>query len=196
MKVIIFATSLLLAGTAIAANPRTTIVNEGYLGETHALASGTQLTTPGYPETYADSGDDVCIALGYTVKPDGTTGDFRLLRAWSSNRRNAEKSGRYLDTFASSAADAVSKWRFEPKNGDMTAINTVATLTFRGGKGTATAQGLADRCRIGDLTAHYKRLENGRVPVRRVTEQARDGAISSSIRQNEAFANSVFSRRP
>ena len=194
MKLIISVACLLLAGTAIAANTPTQVVDEGQLGKTHALAAGTQLAVPGYPGAYTDSGDDVCIALGYTVKPDGTTGDFRLLQAWSSDRANAEKNARYLDTFASAAADAVSQWRFEPRDGAAVAVSTVATLTFRGGNGTA--QGLADRCRIDDLAAHYNRLENGRIPVRRVIERAQEGRTAASIRQAEAFANRTFSSSP
>jgi hypothetical protein len=194
MKWIMFAAGLLVTTTVCAANIPRNIVDEGQLGKTHALAAGTQLAVPGYPGAYAESGDDVCIALGYTVKPDGTTGDFRFLQAWSSNRADAEKSDRYLNTFAAAAADAVSQWRFEPKGEATPTVSTVATLTFRGGK--APAQGLADRCRISDLAAHYNRLESGRIPVRRTIERAHDGHIAASIRQAEAYANRAFSNGP
>ncbi|MEF9977253.1 MAG: hypothetical protein RR969_12600 [Thermomonas sp.] len=191
MKSIMFATGLLFAGSVFAADVPKNLVNEGQLGKTHALAAGTQLAAPGYPGAYAESGDDVCIALGYTVKPDGSTGDFRFLQAWSSDRARAERTDRYLDTFASAAADAVSQWRFEPRDGAASApVSTVATLVFRGGKG-ATPD-LADRCRVTDLAAHYNRLENGRIPVRRTIEGARDGAIRASVRNNEALANRTF----
>ena len=195
MKSILFATGLLFAGNVFAVDVPKNLVNEGQLGKTHALATGTQLAAPGYPGAYADSGDDVCIALGYTVKPDGTTGDFRLLQAWSSDRANAEKNDRYLDTFAAAAADAVSQWRFEPREGGTTsAVSTVATLTFKGGNGAA--QGLADRCRIADLAVHYNRLENGRTPVRRTIEQGRDREMAVSTRMAEAYTNRVFSSNP
>ena len=190
MKSILLVGGLLFAGTVLAADVPRNIVDEGQLGKTHVLAAGTQLAAPGYPGAYADSGDDVCIALGYTVKPDGTTGDFRFLQAWSSNRANAEKNDRYLDTFASAAADAVSQWRFQSKEGTSGSYSTVATLTFRGGDNTPQ---LADRCRIADLAAHYDRLENGRLPVRRTLEGARDSAIMADIRRAEAFANRTFS---
>ena len=194
MKTILFATGLLFAGTVLATDIPKNIVDEGQLGRTHVLAAGTQLAAPGYPGSYVDAGDNVCIALGYTVKPDGTTGDFRFLQAWSSNRANAEKTDRYLDTFASAAADAVSRWRFAPKDGAAASVSTVATLTFTGGK--AATPGLADRCRISDLAAHYSRLENGRIPVRRIVERARDGQIASNIQHAEAFANRAFANRP
>ena len=195
MKSIMFATGLLFAGSVFAADVPKNIVDEGQLGKTHVLAAGTQLAAPGYPGSYADSGDDVCIALGYTVKPDGTTGDFRFLQAWSSDRASAERTDRYLDTFASAAASAVSKWRFEPREGTASgAVSTVATLVFTGGKG-ATPD-LADRCRISDLAAHYGRLENGRIPVRWTIERARDGQIAAEMRRAEAFANRALSNNP
>jgi hypothetical protein len=194
MKSIMLATGLLFTGTAFAGNVPTNIVDEGQLGKTHTLAAGTQLAAPGYPGSYAGSGDDVCIALGYTVKPDGTTGDFRFLQAWSSDRASAERTDRYLDTFASAAAAAVSQWRFEPKAGTTGSVSTVATLVFTGGKG-ATPD-LADRCRITDLAAHYARLENGRIPVRWTIERARDGQIAGEIRRAEAFASRALSNNP
>lgn len=191
MKAIMLATGMLFAGSVFAADVPKNLVEEGQLGKTHALAAGTQLAAPGYPGAYAESGDDVCIALGYTVKPDGTTGDFRFLQAWSSDRASAEKNDRYLDTFASAAADAVSQWRFEPRDGaPREPVSTVATLTFTGGKG-ATPD-LAGRCRITNLAAHYNRLENGRIPVRRTIERARDGQIAAEVRRAEAFANRSF----
>lgn len=194
MKITLFAALVAISGLATAQDRPARIADEGTLGQTHQLAPGAVLQAPGYPGAYADAGDDVCIALGYTVKPDGSTGDFRLLQAWSSDRARAEKHDRYLDTFASAAADAVSQWRFEPRSGGTEAVSTVATLTFRGGK--ATTQGLADRCRIVDLAAHFNRLENGRIPVRRTIERARDNEIMVSIRRSEALARALFSTNP
>lgn len=195
MKATLFAALVAISGSATAQDRPARIADEGTLGQTHQLAPGAVLPAPGYPGAYADAGDDVCIALGYTVKADGTTGDFRLLQAWSSARARAEKSDRYLDTFASAAADAVSQWRFQPREGVAAGtVDTVATLTFRGGKGAT--EGLAERCRITDLAAHYARLENGRIPLRRTIERARDNEIAASIRRSEAYANAVFSNRP
>lgn len=195
MKITLFAALVAISGLATAQDRPARIADEGTLGQTHQLAPGAVLLAPGYPGAYADAGDDVCIALGYTVKPDGSTGDFRLLQAWSSDRARAERNDRYLDTFAAAAADAVSQWRFQPRSGAATgAVETVATLTFRGGKGAA--EGLADRCRIADLAAHYNRLENGRIPVRRTIEARRDAEIAANIRQAEALARQAFSNRP
>lgn len=183
--VAIFAAGLVFISGLAAAGTAVRIADEGTLGRTHDIAPGTSLPAPGYPEIYAGSGDDVCIALGYTVKKDGTTGDFRLLRAWSSNRALAERQERYLDAFAGAAADAVSKWRFVPKQAENAAsVQTVATVTFRAG----SAVGLTERCQITDLAAHYRRLENGRVAVRKVSDNLRETATMANIRLAESMA--------
>ncbi|HMT37132.1 MAG TPA: hypothetical protein PKD02_00370 [Thermomonas sp.] len=182
-----------LSGPVSAIDPTAVIVDEGKLGLTHQLAPGTQLAAPGYPASYSGKADDVCIALGYTVKPDGSTGDFKLLSAWTSDRAIAEKSDRYLDTFASAAAQAVSQWRFAPKGeGTPQPIATVATLTFRGSGATP---GLADRCRVSDLAAFYQRQENGRLAVKRTVEQAQARETAAQIRYAEAHAQRVFGTR-
>lgn len=186
MKPVLLASLLALPAAASGADPTPRIADEGTLGRTHSLAPGVTLAVPGYPQSYAETGDDVCIALGYTVKADGSTGDFRLLQAWTSNRGLAERQERYLDTFAAAAASAVSQWRFVPKEaGAAVPVTTVATLTFRGRGETAN---LADRCRVRDLAAHLGRLENGRTVVRRGVEQSRDAEIMNNIRRTEAAA--------
>jgi hypothetical protein len=175
-----------LSGPAAAVDGSVRIVDEGKLGLTHRLAAGTDLAAPGYPMSYSKTGDDVCIALGYTVKPDGTTGDFRLLSAWTSDRAQAEKSDRYLDTFAAAAAQAVSRWRFETRSGvASTPVATVATLSFQG---SGSTQGLQARCRITDLAAHYQRLQNGRLAVQRIQEDRRDAQTLFNIRLAESIA--------
>lgn len=182
-----------LAGPVFAIDPTVVVVDEGKLGLTHELAPSTQLAAPGYPASYSGKADDVCIALGYTVKPDGSTGDFKLLSAWTSDRATAEKSDRYLDTFASAAAQAVSQWRFMPKSeGTRQPIATVATLTF---SGSAATPGLADRCRIADLAAFYQRQENGRLAVKRTIEQAQARETAAQIKYAEAHAQRVFGAR-
>jgi hypothetical protein len=182
-----------LAGPLSALDPTVVVVDEGKLGLTHQLDAGTELAAPGYPASYSRKAHDVCIALGYTVKPDGSTGDFKLLSAWTSDRAAAEKSDRYLDTFASAAAQAVSQWRFAPKNtGVPRSIATVATLIFRG---SGTAPGLADRCRVADLAAFYQRQENGRLAVKRTVEQAQARETAARIRYSEAHARHVFGTR-
>lgn len=192
MKITLLATLAAATGIVAAHESASLVVDEGMLGRTHMLAPDIALAAPGYPGSYAESGDDVCIALGYTVQGDGTTGDFRLLKAWTSNRALAETQDRYLDTYAAAAADAVSQWRFVAKDPAATQpVMTVATLTFRGKGRTA---GLGDRCRIGDLAAFYMRLENGRTAVRRIADDQRDAVTLGNIRRAEAIARHSFNQ--
>ena len=186
MKIALIAALAAATGISAAQDSASSVVDEGKLGRTHMLAPDAVLAAPGYPAAYAESGDDVCIALGYTVKGNGTTGDFRLLKAWTSNRALAEMQDRYLETYAAAAADAVSRWRFVAKDAAAAQpVMTVATLTFHGRSGTAA---LGERCRIGDLAAFYARLENGRTAVRRISDDRRDAAAMGNIRRAEAIA--------
>ena len=194
MGKIAFIAIILAAGTAAAGSSSAMIVDEGKLGLTHAVASGVALAAPGYPAAYSKAGDDVCIALGYTVKPDGSTGDFMLLQAWGSNLGRMETQGRYLDAFVDAAAHAVAQWRFTSKDGaGSEPVKTVATLTFNGGAETAQ---LADRCKIRDLAAHYRRLEDGRIIARRNAEMRRDAATLANIRLAESIAARRVSQPP
>lgn len=183
-RMLMLVAGIAFACGAAATNPAPRTVDEGKLGLTHDLAEGTPLVAPGYPAAYADRGDDVCIALGYTVQPDGSTGDFQLLQAWGSNLARMETQGRYLDAFVNAAAHAVSQWRFVPK-GEASPVRTVATLTFNG---AGSGEDVASRCRIDDLAAHYRFRENSRVAVQREMERRRDAATLSQVRWAESVA--------
>ena len=145
--------------TVSAGDERMRIVDEGRLSQVYVPVSGTQSTAPAYPAAYANAGDDVCIALGYTIQPDGSTGDFQLLRAWSSDRQSALTDDRYLDAFAAAAADSISRWRFvSGAAADGRPVMTVATLTF---EGHGRVKKLADRCRIQELASYYRVSSEG-----------------------------------
>ena len=62
------------------------IVPEGGLATNWMVEPGTELQAPGYPGEFAARGDDVCIAMGYRVQPDGTTSDVVMLRGWNSSK--------------------------------------------------------------------------------------------------------------
>lgn len=130
------------------------IVDDGRLGKIYTPVPGTQLAAPAYPAAYADAGDDVCIALGYTIRPDGTTAEFQLLRAWSSNGEAARMDERYLDAYAAAATDLVAGWRFIPgSKANAAPVKTVATMAF---EGHGRVKKLADRCRIPELASSYR----------------------------------------
>ena len=160
------ATLTLACAYAYASGRSPAIVDEGQLGRTHVLASGVEITPPEYPAAYAENRDDVCVAISYTVGADGNTGDFHLINAWSNNQKQAQLQDAYFKPFADAAAQAVSGWRFAPKDAgnQSRSVRTVATLAFKGQDAVA---GLADRCRVQDLAAYYEGYNRHQMRERR-----------------------------
>lgn len=154
----------LLAGAASAqvADSRVRIANEGTIGDKWKLADGTTLATPVYPPQLAGRKADVCIALGYVIAADGTTGSFTVLQQWSSEGEKEPVEG-YWKSFAEAGADALAAWKFQPKPDAGTVIptTTVATLVFNGGAGVAPAE-LRGHCKIADLASHLERMKDKR----------------------------------
>lgn len=128
----------------------TIVANEGRIGDRWMLAEGATLATPAYPAHLAARGDDVCLALGYRILPDGSTSDFRVLKQWSSGA--GEQQDDYWRSFAEAGADALSQWRFQSRPGVVVRPTyTVATVVFSGkpGEGPETRA----HCQVGDLAA-------------------------------------------
>ena len=164
------------------------IVNEGGIRDQWMLADGVQLIAPGYPAQFVDRGDSVCLALGYAIKPDGSTSDFSLLKSWSSSTGNVEPLEGFWDTFAQAGANALSEWRFKPRPevDEPVAIYTVATLSFRG-KDAIEAEALRAHCEVSDLEALV--AEDGAQRARRyrsVQQRDRDSMIHRAALQREA----------
>jgi hypothetical protein len=138
-----------MAGMAMAAvgtEPR--VIDEGRLAEAWAAAPGATFEAPGYPAALAGRGDDVCLAVGYSIDDQGRTGDFSVLRQWSSAD---ETDAGYWDAYAQSVASAISQWRFTPREGVAPRLTyTVATVSFTGLSG---ADAVAPNCRVEDLAA-------------------------------------------
>lgn len=130
------------------------VVNEGGIRDRWMLAEGVELAAPGYPAQFVDRGDSVCLAMGYAIKPDGTTSDFSLIRSWNSSTGVAEPVEGFWDTFARAGANALSQWKFQPRPevAEARPTYTVATLFFNGRDGLDN-QTLRDHCRIDDLKA-------------------------------------------
>ena len=181
MKRLLAAMVLVMAGAAVAGQPQVRVIDEGKL-DTVGLSMSARSPAAGYPAAYATSKDDVCVAIGYTVNADGYTGNFRLLRAWSSERSRAENDPRYLEAFTAAATEAVSHWRY-PAHGASPLIATAATITF---EGSGTAKRLADRCKINQLAEHYR--ATGRHPLLAL-DRSRDLADSAlfRVRQEEGL---------
>ena len=143
-----------LAANAAAAerDPNQVIVDEGQLGATWMLAPGAIIAAPGYPQTFAGSGREVCMAFGYLVQPDGTTSDFKVLSQWNSLTGSNEPEFGFWDAFSQSAAQAVSQWKFQPRPEVPAAqpTYTVSTLAWQAGaKGDPGS--IRERCKIKNL---------------------------------------------
>src|SRR5688500_16908229 len=101
------------------------------------LAEGAPLAAPGHPAAFVERSDDVCMAMGYAIGPDGTTSDFALLKIWSSSAQDREPVQGFWDAFAQAGAQALSQWKFSPRPDvrEPEAIYTIATMHFMGKQG-------------------------------------------------------------
>lgn len=159
----ILALALVMSSLAAsAASEKYKIVNEGGIRDDWAAADGAKFRVPGYPAAFASRGDDVCLAMGYAIKADGTTGDFSIVKAWSSSGGEDEPAQGYWDAFSQAGASALSQWKFQPR-----AINaavptyTVATLFFQG-KGQVPVDDLRGHCAISDLEVAFANMKADR----------------------------------
>lgn len=154
----------LVAGVASAqvADSRVRIANEGTIGDKWKLADGTTLAMPVYPAQLAERKADVCVALGYVIAADGTTGSFTVLQQWSSEGDKEPVEG-YWKAFAEAGAEALAAWKFQPKPdaGAVIPTHTVATLVFNGGAGVAPPD-LRGHCKINDLATHLEKMKDKR----------------------------------
>ena len=149
--------SLCALAAAAQAADRVRIVNEGGIRDQWMLADGIKLAAPGYPSAFAERGDNVCVAIGYAIKPDGTTSDFTLLKNWSSSTGDKEPVTGFWDAFAQAGAGALAQWKFKPRPEVATPhpTYTVATMHFMGREAT-DAGVLRSHCSISDLAALVK----------------------------------------
>lgn len=154
------------------------LVPEGGLAKDWIVQPGNELAAPGYPGTFADRGDDVCVAIGYRVQPDGTTSDYVMLGGWNSSRRYQQPATGYWDAYSQAGAAALSQWRFAPKPGDgmesNAAVDTVAVMTFRGESSTRTTSDVRAKCAVPSLVArmqYVRREESDRLAFTSVSTQ-------------------------
>ena len=160
MKKAVLIALALAAGSGAQAQDRVRVVNEGGIRGDWTLAPGTQLSAPGYPGAFAKTGDDVCVAVGYRIQPDGSTSDFSLLKTWSSRSGEGEAVEGYWDAFSQAADAALQQWKFAPRPevGKPTSEDTVATMTFTGLQSVDAAT-LRGKCKIEDLAAFLEQVK-------------------------------------
>lgn len=155
--------AFLPAQAAWASDRQIRMANEGDIRDRWQLADGATLAAPGYPAVFADRGDDVCMAIGYAINPDGTTSDFALLKAWNSSAQDQEPVAGFWNAFEQASAQALSAWRFKPRPEISTpeTTYTVATMHFTG-KQAADVAGLRSRCAVEDLKAFVQQQKSDR----------------------------------
>jgi surface antigen len=181
------ACAMVYAAAGMAAD-KVRIVNEGGIRDEWMLADGVKLVAPGYPSSFSDRGDSVCVAMGYSIKPDGTTADFSVVKAWNSASADKEPVSGYWDAFSQASAQALSQWKFKPRPeiAEPKPTYTVATMTFMGKDGTDPA-GLRSKCGIADLADLVQEQKSNSFQksgsrqaqenARRAMEQQRQSAI-------------------
>jgi hypothetical protein len=148
------------AGASAEILPNRTIANEGAIAADWKLANDASIVAPPYPAEYdSDSRPDACLAMQYTIYPDGTTGDFRVLRAWKSGPTLRGPMHPFWIRFARAGVAAVGQWRFAPRDpANVRPVTTVATLSFFGAT-VADAADLRAHCRITDLAVLLRDLD-------------------------------------
>lgn len=179
------------AAQSLVGSERQVVANEGRIGDKWMLAEGATLAVAEYPAPLAARGDDACIALGYLINEDGTTSDFAVLKQWNSAAGDDEPQAGYWQQFAQSGADALSQWRFQARPGVevVRPTYTVATLSFKGGKGQDGNVG--GHCRVDDLAGllqqrkakDYMRTSRERHDIDRANHAAR---ANRAMRENPA----------
>ena len=133
------------------------VVNEGSIRDKWMLKDGVPIAVPAYPAHLAKRGDEVCVAVGYLVNPDGTLTDYALLKTWTSAGGTGEPEPGYWAAFADAAGQALAQWRFQPRP-EVTRpqpVFTVGTFVF-GSKGETSA--VREHCKIPSLVAHLREL--------------------------------------
>lgn len=152
--------ALLLCAPVAHAADGVRVANEGGIRGEWMLAPGATLPAPGYPGAFAARGDNVCVAVGYRIRPDGSTSDFTLLKAWASSSGEREPAEGFWDAFSQASVQALQQWKFAPRPEvrHAVAVDTVATMTFMG-KEAVDAGMLRGKCKIDDLQAFLEQAK-------------------------------------
>ncbi|MCC8364129.1 energy transducer TonB [Lysobacter sp. A6] len=134
------------------------IANEGAIRNRWALDG--ELALPAWPDGFAQARRDVCLALGYTINPDGSTSNFHVLQQWNSDTGGIEPADGFWAAFAGAGVDAVRQWKFTPRPeaGAPQPVFTVATLTWKT-RADTWPNALRGRCDIDNLAAFLHRYQ-------------------------------------
>ncbi len=131
------------------------VVNEDSIGKVWIIPPNSKLTGLAYPAEYADHQEQVCLAIGFMINPDGHASDLGLIKSWSSNEPRRGKD-EYWGAFAGVASAELSQWKFVP-NAEVKvpgAVYTVATFVFA----SPSADESSKRCAIANLNLRIREL--------------------------------------
>jgi hypothetical protein len=187
--------SLCCIASAAAAD-RNRIVNEGGIRDQWMLADGVALAVPGYPAEFKERADNVCVAIGYSIDPrTGNTGDFILLKQWSSAGAEPEKG--YFDAYAASAAGALAQWKFKPRPevSKPQRTITVATMTFTGKEKMDPAM-LRANCAVSDLATAIQSANNDNLKNRNRLRRDMEQTLRNANAAQSLINNPVQSATP
>jgi hypothetical protein len=160
MRTRILPLALLVAAMALpaaaAAADHIRVVAEGTIGDEWTLAPGEQLAAPLYPAEYAANPDQVCVAIGYLLGPDGRPSDFALLKSWTSGDNSRSRTD-YWRAFSQAASRALAQWHLVPRPGVKSPrpTYTIATFMF----GPAASAGTREHCAIANLQTRLLELQ-------------------------------------
>lgn len=149
----LLAAAILGAATSAPAADKITVLSEGGAAA-HWRPIAETIAVPAYPGIIADKSEDVCIGIGYMLKPDGSTSDFALLTAWGSKAGKAKADDPRFTAFAQNSLAAVQRWKFASTAAASTKVNpiyTAATFAFSSNP-TADVGQLKGHCAIADLS--------------------------------------------
>ena len=111
----------------------------------------------GYPDAVADKSRDVCVSIGYLIKPDGSTANFTEMKSWDGAAADGALGQAEAAPYVQVAALVVSRWRFVPI-GKPHSIYTSASFAFDGSNPLGEAA-IRDHCRIDDLPGFVARAK-------------------------------------
>ncbi|MDI1251795.1 hypothetical protein [Thermomonas sp.] len=143
------------APNARAAEDKIPVVNEDALNKTWIFPPEIKLKGLAYPPEYRDHQEEVCLAIGYVINPDGHASDLSLLKSWSSGEPKRDKD-KYWAAFADATSAELSQWKFvpAPEAKSPGAVYTVSTFVFA----SPSVLESSKRCAIPSLTQHIRDL--------------------------------------
>ena len=153
---------LLVAAPVAGADENYVVVDQGQLAP--YWTSIGNLRGPHFPKSAIRNRVEACIAVGYSIEPDGKPAHVSVLR--SKGNRAADDDD--MKKIAAAALDSVSRWRYEAAQGnpERKAVYTYATVSMALSNTTTTpavarnhALSVEHSCDIADFVAAVARGE-------------------------------------